>query len=69
MSSIDELFTRVRAENRAALVGYLPAGFPTVEGSIKAIAAMIDTSTTHIRSTRFAIQKLTWRCSIGSPVA
>ena len=42
MSSIDELFTRVRAENRAALVGYLPAGFPTVEGSIKAIAAMID---------------------------
>ncbi|HPU12749.1 MAG TPA: tryptophan synthase subunit alpha [Aeromicrobium sp.] len=41
MSSIDELFTRVRAENRAALVGYLPAGFPTVEGSIKAIAAMI----------------------------
>ena len=42
MSSIDELFTRVRAENRAALVGYLPAGFPTVEGTIKAIAAMID---------------------------
>ncbi len=42
MSVIDDLFARTRAENRAALVGYLPAGFPTVEGSIKAIAAMIE---------------------------
>ncbi len=42
MSQIAELFDRTRSENRAALVGYLPAGFPSVEGSIKAIAAMID---------------------------
>lgn len=42
MTVIDELFERTRAENRAALVGYLPAGFPTVDGSIAAIGAMIE---------------------------
>lgn len=42
MTSIDELFARTRAEDRAALVGYLPAGFPTKEQSIAAIAAMIE---------------------------
>lgn len=42
MSSIDELFARTRAEGRAALVGYLPAGFPTKEQSIAAIVAMVD---------------------------
>ncbi|OZM73597.1 tryptophan synthase subunit alpha [Amycolatopsis antarctica] len=31
-----------RAENRAALIGYLPAGFPSVPGSIAALRAMID---------------------------
>ena len=42
MTAIDELFARTRAENRAALVGYLPAGFPTKAQSIAAIEAMID---------------------------
>jgi len=42
MSAIDELFSRTRAENRAALVGYLPAGYPDKETSIAAIDAMID---------------------------
>lgn len=42
MSNIDELFERTRSENRAALVGYLPAGFPTKELSIKAIEAMVE---------------------------
>ena len=42
MTAIDELFARTRAENRAALVGYLPAGFPTKEQSIAGIEAMID---------------------------
>jgi tryptophan synthase alpha chain len=42
VSAIDELFVRTRAANRAALVGYLPAGFPSKELSIKAIEAMID---------------------------
>lgn len=41
-TQIDELFARTRAENRAALVGYLPAGFPTVERSIRAIATMVE---------------------------
>jgi tryptophan synthase alpha chain len=42
MSVIDELFARTRSENRAALVGYLPAGFPDKATSIAAIEAMID---------------------------
>ena len=35
-------FEKARAENRAALVGYLPAGFPDVQGSIDALRAMVD---------------------------
>lgn len=35
-------FEKARAEGRAALVGYLPAGYPTVEGSIEAMRAMVD---------------------------
>ncbi|BBH16252.1 tryptophan synthase alpha chain [Nocardioides baekrokdamisoli] len=35
-------FEKAAAENRAALVGYLPAGFPTVAGGIDAIKAMVD---------------------------
>ncbi|MFL6090791.1 MAG: tryptophan synthase subunit alpha [Aeromicrobium sp.] len=42
MSLIDDLFVRTRAENRAALVGYLPAGFPDKETSIAAIEAMVE---------------------------
>lgn len=29
-------------EGRAALVGYLPAGFPTIDGGIQAITAMVE---------------------------
>ncbi|WP_024288553.1 tryptophan synthase subunit alpha [Cellulomonas sp. KRMCY2] len=32
----------IRAEGRAALVGYLPVGFPDVHGSIEAARAMVD---------------------------
>ncbi|MFZ1287227.1 MAG: tryptophan synthase subunit alpha [Candidatus Phosphoribacter sp.] len=32
---------RCRAEGRAALVGYLPVGFPSVAGSIEAMVAMV----------------------------
>lgn len=35
-------FATTRAEGRAALVGYLPAGFPNVEGSIDALKVMVD---------------------------
>ncbi|WP_100444229.1 tryptophan synthase subunit alpha [Glycomyces xiaoerkulensis] len=41
MKSADT-FAVTRAEHRAALVGYLPAGFPTLADSIKAIDIMID---------------------------
>lgn len=42
MSAVSEVFERTRAENRAALVGYLPAGFPSLPYSIKAIQAMVE---------------------------
>jgi tryptophan synthase alpha chain len=35
-------FEAARAEGRAALVGYLPAGFPDVTGAIDAIKAMVE---------------------------
>jgi tryptophan synthase alpha chain len=34
-------FAKAKAEGRAALVGYLPAGFPDVDGAIDAIKAMV----------------------------
>ncbi len=37
-----EAFGRARAEHRAALVGYLPAGCPSVSGAIEAMLAMVD---------------------------
>lgn len=35
-------FDKARAEGRAALVGYLPAGFPSVAGGIEAIRVLVD---------------------------
>jgi tryptophan synthase alpha chain len=35
-------FEKARADERAALVGYLPAGFPTVDGAIDGLLAMVD---------------------------
>ena len=40
--SVSTAFEKARAESRAALVGYLPAGFPTVEGSVEAMRVMVD---------------------------
>jgi len=40
--STAKAFAATRAEGRAALVGYLPAGFPSVEGSIDAMRVMVD---------------------------
>ena len=42
MSAIHDRFAQARAENRAALIGYLPAGFPTHDGAIEAITAMVE---------------------------
>lgn len=38
---LDDLFVKVRSENRAALIGYLPAGFPSQQGCIDALTAMV----------------------------
>ena len=40
--STGRAFAAARAENRAALVGYLPAGFPDVQGSIDALTVMVE---------------------------
>ena len=42
MTSTSVAFEKSRAEGRAALIGYLPAGFPSVEGSIKAMRTMVE---------------------------
>jgi len=35
-------FEKAKADGRAALVGYLPAGYPDVQGGIDALKAMVD---------------------------
>ncbi|WP_310529457.1 tryptophan synthase subunit alpha [Nocardioides sp.] len=40
--SVSTAFDKARAEGRAALVGYLPAGFPTIDGSIRAMRVMVE---------------------------
>jgi len=40
MTAVSEAFEKAGAEGRAALVGYLPAGFPSVDGAIRAAVAM-----------------------------
>lgn len=42
MSGLSDLFVKCKAENRAALIGYLPAGFPSQRESIEIIKAMIE---------------------------
>ena len=41
-SPVAAAFERARSERRAALVGYLPAGYPTVAGAVAALQAMVD---------------------------
>ena len=38
---LDELFVRTRSENRAALIAYIPAGFPTIKDCHRVIEAFI----------------------------
>jgi tryptophan synthase alpha chain len=40
--SVAPVFEKARAEGRAALVGYLPAGFPDVKGSVEAMRTMVE---------------------------
>src|SRR6201984_952138 len=41
-SSLAELFSSCRRDNRAALIGYLPTGYPDVRTSIDAMTALIE---------------------------
>lgn len=38
---LDAVFERARSEQRAALVGYLPAGYPDAQGSADALRALV----------------------------
>ncbi|MGO4598575.1 tryptophan synthase subunit alpha [Terrabacter sp. 2RAF25] len=40
--SVGPILERCREEGRAALIGYLPVGFPTVEGSIAAMRVLVE---------------------------
>ncbi|MEV0154984.1 tryptophan synthase subunit alpha [Micromonospora sp. NPDC050686] len=42
MSRIGVAFDKARADGRAVLIGCMPAGFPTVDGSIAAMRAMVE---------------------------
>lgn len=42
MSGVGPTLARARSESRAALVGYLPVGFPDVDTSIAAMVAMVE---------------------------
>ncbi|MGW4609283.1 tryptophan synthase subunit alpha [Streptomyces sp. NPDC004532] len=39
---LSDTLTAARAEGRSALIAYLPAGFPTVDGGIAAVKAVLD---------------------------
>ncbi len=42
MSAGSEVLARCRQEGRAALMGYLPVGFPTVAGSLEAVRVLVE---------------------------
>jgi len=42
MSRVESIFTEARAEDRGALIGYLPAGYPTVDRSVDLMNAMVE---------------------------
>jgi len=42
MSGVQEIFDAARAQERAALIGYLPAGYPTVDGSVELLSALVE---------------------------
>lgn len=42
MTLLHDAFERAKSENRAALIGYLPAGYPSREGAVDCIRAMVE---------------------------
>lgn len=41
-SRVEDVIDNAHAEGRGVLIGYLPAGFPTVDGSIEALVALAE---------------------------
>ncbi len=39
---LEQLFVKTRSENRAALIAYIPAGFPTIKDCHRVVQAFID---------------------------
>lgn len=39
---LGSVLAKAKAEGRAALIGYLPAGFPTVDDAVRAMTAMVE---------------------------
>jgi tryptophan synthase alpha chain len=42
MSGVADVFARCRAQGRGALIGYLPAGYPTVDDSVELLGALVE---------------------------
>jgi tryptophan synthase alpha chain len=42
MSEVSRIFRECRSAGRGALVGYLPAGYPTVDGSVELLTALVE---------------------------
>ncbi|MEV1294278.1 tryptophan synthase subunit alpha [Pseudonocardia sp. NPDC049635] len=42
VQSVEQRIGEVRAQGRAALIGYLPVGYPDVAGSVEAMRAMVE---------------------------
>jgi len=40
--TVPQVFEATRAEGRAALIGYLPAGYPSVAGSVELLTGMVE---------------------------
>ena len=56
MSAVSDAFARAKAEGRAALVGYLPAGFPSVEATAYfLVAEALTNASRHSGADRVAV--------------
>jgi tryptophan synthase alpha chain len=42
VTALSDVLAKAKAEGRAALIGYLPVGYPSVEASIEAMLALVD---------------------------
>jgi tryptophan synthase alpha chain len=42
VSRVEKIFHACQAEGRGALIGYLPAGYPTVDGSVELLNALVE---------------------------